>query len=303
MRNVRQGPLRGARQAAPLFFALAVCGCRPPSVPAPAAPGPASDVLAPGVVHRAIPTGGGQGIDLIDVDLTRASIKIGVAAQGIKRVQGAVTGLAYTPHEWLDKTGALAVVNGGYFGEEVVAGRKEIMGLLVQGGRVRHAATVRRAAFGIGSDGAPSIVWAQTAAGHPQSLTAHNSLSGPEKLVPSWRVQSAVGCGPMLILEGRVVTTDRQERLVSPGPEPRTFVAYDGKGSHFVLGMASGMEYRDLAEWLHDYFPRYNHTQAAAAMCLDGGASTQLSYRQGGTVRSPRETGVTVPDAVVILPH
>lgn len=286
-----------------LLFALALCGCRHSATPGPVVPGAASDVLAPGVVHRAIPTGGGQGIDLIDVDLTRASVKIGVAAQGIQRVQGAVTGLAYTPHEWLDKTGALAAVNGGYFGEEVVPGRKEIMGLLVQGGRVRHAATVRRAALGVGSEGVPSIVWAQTAPGHPQLLTAHSTLSGQEKSVPPWRVQSAVGCGPMLIFDARVVTTDRQERLVSPGPEPRTFVAYDVGGKHFVLGLASGMEYRDLAEWLRDYFPRYDHTQAAAAMCLDGGASTQLSYRQGGAVCSPRETGVTVPDAVVILPR
>ena len=38
-------------------------------------------------------------------------------------------------------------------------------------------------------------------------------------------------------------------------------------------------------------------------MCLDGGASTQLSYRKHATVQSPRFTGVTVPDAVVILPR
>ena len=39
-------------------------------------------------------------------------------------------------------------------------------------------------------------------------------------------------------------------------------------------------------------------------MCLDGGASTQLSYRlPDGAVQSPRETGVTVPDAIVILPR
>ena len=37
-------------------------------------------------------------------------------------------------------------------------------------------------------------------------------------------------------------------------------------------------------------------------MCLDGGASTQMTYRLNGTLQSPRETGVTVPDALVLLP-
>ena len=37
-------------------------------------------------------------------------------------------------------------------------------------------------------------------------------------------------------------------------------------------------------------------------MCLDGGASTQMTYAAGGAAQSPRETGVTVPDALVLLP-
>lgn len=318
----RQWPVTGARLAVPLFFVLGITGCRRPSAPAHAAPGQASDVLAAGVVHRALPTGNGQGIDLVDVDLARASVKIGVTTEGIKMLDGSVTGLAYTPHEWLDKTGALAAINGGYFGEEIVPGRKEFVGLLVQGGRVRHAAppltghgsaTVpagryARGAFGVTRDGAPVIAWAATEPGRPQSLRAY-ALPAAKRLRPdgAWRIQTAVGCGPMLLHRGQVVTTDRQERLVSAGPKPRTFVACDGgvggRPTHFVLGMASGMEYRDLAAWLRDYFPHYDRTQAADAMCLDGGASTQLSFRQGGAVRSPRETGVSVPDAVVISPR
>lgn len=311
----------GARHAVPLLLVSGVLGCRHPSPPATAAPGPATDELAVGVVHRALPTGDGQGIDLIDVDLGRASVTIGVATEGVKMVRGSVTGAAYTPHEWLDRTGALAAVNGGYFGAEVAPGRKEFVGLLVQGGRVRHAAPPLeghgsaavpagryvRSAFGVTRAGAPAIAWAATEPGRPQSLRAY-ARPAATRLRPDgvWRAETAVGCGPRLIRGGRVVTTDRLERLVSPGPEPRTFVAYDrgpgGRPAHFVLGMASGMAYRDLADWLRGYFPQYDHTPAADAMCLDGGASTQLSYRQGGAVRSPRETGVTVPDAVVLLP-
>lgn len=118
-------------------------------------------------------------------------------------------------------------------------------------------------------------------------------------------MRDVVGCGPTLIQQGKSVVTDRLERLASPGPLPRTFVAYDGpagRPAHFLLGIASGMTYPDLAAFLTDYFARYDGTRAEAAMCLDGGASTQLSYRRRNTVQSPRFTGVTVPDAVVIRP-
>ena len=121
-----------------------------------------------------------------------------------------------------------------------------------------------------------------------------------------WPVVSAVGCGPTLIQRGCFVVTDRLERLASPGALPRTFVAYDaprGRPTHFVLGIASSMTFQDLAAFLQTYFPHYDGTRVEAAMCLDGGASTQLSYRSGSMTQSPRFTGVTVPDAVVILPR
>jgi exopolysaccharide biosynthesis protein len=115
-----------------------------------------------------------------------------------------------------------------------------------------------------------------------------------------------VGCGPTLIQAGKTVVTDRRERLASPGARPRTFVAYDGppgRPTHFVLGVASALTFPDLAVFLQDYFTRYDATRAEAAMCLDGGASTQLSFRQGNAVQSPLATGVSVPDAVILRPQ
>jgi exopolysaccharide biosynthesis protein len=119
-----------------------------------------------------------------------------------------------------------------------------------------------------------------------------------------WGVSDAVGCGPTLIAGGKVFVTPYQERLVSPGPEPRTFVAYDGPDghpAHLVVGMASGADFQELAAFLSRYFPRYDGSRAQAAMCLDGGASTQMTYVFHGTEQSPRETGVTVPDALVLV--
>lgn len=315
----------GARFIAPFFLLLCLlsgCTSRPahvaPTVPAetPTA-GAATEILAPGVMHRSIPIGDG-GIDAIEVDLTRTRARLTVQTEGITRAGGVVVGQAWTPHEWLTKTNALAAVNGGYFGPyEDSTSRKDFVGLLVQKGRVRHAAPPLhgagsavikrgqyvRSAFGLMPNGTPSIVWAATDPGSPQSLHTYDAPMGKRGAV--WPVRDAVGCGPTLISAGRVSVTQSSERLVSPGSRPRTFVAYDGPPDHprhFVFGIASGMTFQTLAVFLHDYFPRYTRSAAQAAMCLDGGASTQLSYRLNGQVQSPMETAVTVPDALVLLP-
>jgi len=294
-------------------------GCTPRSASAPPPPSPAvvAGTLAPGVVYRALPTTAGAGIDLIDIDLERSHCRLSLQTQGITMAEGRVVGQARTPHEWLTRTHGLLAVNGGYFGGEDGAGRKEFVGLLVQKGQVRHAApplvgsgsaTIRkgsyiRSAFGLKPDGTPSIVWAATVPGRPQSL---RSYAGPMRRdsIP-WVVADAVGCGPTLIANGKIVVTQYQERLVSPGPEPRTFAAYDsvqGRPKHLVVGIASGSDYAALAAFLSRYFSRYDSTRAEAAMCLDGGASTQMTYLLNGKVESPRETGVTVPDALVLIP-
>jgi hypothetical protein len=83
-------------------------------------------------------------------------------------------------------------------------------------------------------------------------------------------------------------------------------VAYDSGAPqlrHFVVGIASEMSFTDLAAFLQNYFRSYDHVAPGAAMCLDGGESTQFTYRMGDSVIATRDTGVTVPDAVVVLPR
>ena len=120
-------------------------------------------------------------------------------------------------------------------------------------------------------NGRPAIAWASATS----APLAYDAPLISHRRPQPWPVVSAVGCGPTLIQRGRVIVTDRLERLASPGALPRTFVAYDapsGRPTHFVLGVASAMTYQDLATFLADYFSRYDGTQAEAAMCLDGGA-------------------------------
>jgi len=309
-------------RAGGLLLCLLLPGCSVQTAPAHGesavtVPHSPDDTLVPGVVHRAIPLADGTGIDVIDVDLSTADAHLIIQTRGINLASGRVVGQAFTPHDWLTRLHGLAAVNGGYFGGEDEQGRKEFVGLLVQKGRVRHAAppifgqgsaTIRRgqyvrSAFGLTAQGKPTITWAATGIGQPQALYAYAGPMG--KRSQSWPVFKAVGCGPTLITQGRISVSQSQERLISPGPEPRTFVAYDGVNGqprHLIFGIASGASFTDLARFLAAYFPRYDSTPAEAAMCLDGGASTQMTYKLNGNLQSPRETGVTVPDALVLLP-
>jgi hypothetical protein len=173
------------------------------------------------------------------------------------------------------------------------------------GGHGLLAGDYARSAFGLTSGGMPRIAWAATEPEQPQRVTAYIEPS-MDVAGTDWDVAEAVGCGPTLIAPGFDAPTDRPERLASPGPLPRTFVAYDqrrGRARHFVLGIAEDMTYADLARFLRGYFRRAHGAPPTAAMCLDGGASTQLSYRLGGRVVSPLDTGVSVPDAVLIVPN
>jgi len=305
-----------------LLVGLSLAGCAPHESAVNAAPPrsitQAGDQLALGVIHRAIATGPESGIDLIDVDLDRARAHWTIQTRGIRLVNGHVIGQAFTPREWLTRLNGLGAVNGGYFGNyEDENGRKDFVGLLVQGSKVRHAApplmgegsaAIRRgqyirSAFGLTSSGLPRIDWAATELGRPQALNLYNAPMG--KRLTSWRVAQAVGCGPTLITGGKIMVTDLTERLVSPGPLPRTFVAYDdvgGKPQHLLIGIASSADFPTLGAWIHGYFPHYDGSRAQAAMCLDGGASTQMTYSYQGSLESPRDTGVTVPDALVLLP-
>ena len=106
----------------------------------------------------------------------------------------------------------------------------------------------------------------------------------------------------MLIYDGVINVTDREERLVSEGPLPRTFVAYDNPRRHFIVGTASAITFDDLAVFIKSYFPKHDGTQVEAAMCVDGGASSQMSYLNKGAVKTPRDTDVAVPDCVMIVP-
>lgn len=56
-----------------------------------------------------------------------------------------------------------------------------------------------------------------------------------------------------------------------------------------------------LAQFLIDYFHRYDHTYAADAICFDGGPSSQLAYSLGGAVVNRQPANVATPDSLTLV--
>lgn len=299
--------MRRATRAAVLATAalFLVCGCRT----SPRGQ-PRSVAVADGVRFVDDPA---RAVQYLDVDLS-APVLPAIVAQNVARIGGNHVGDAHTVAEWVRRTGALAGVNGGFFGDtyDAEGRRRQIVQMAVVDGQVvAPGGAVRsrrqpgerylRSAIGFTAGGSPRIAWsAGTARTGPRRA---NRAVNPTQ-VRAWDVASAVACGPRLIHLGRIAVADRDERLLSPQRVARTVVAYDVRGgapAHLLLLRADAMDYADAARFVLEYFPRVHGTQASEAMCLDGGASSQLAYASGGEVRDAVPTGVFVPTALVIL--
>ena len=273
--------------------------------------------VAPGVIVRTIPRGGIAGESdaaVIEVDLSAAQVQCRVAAEDVRIEQGRVYGAARTVREWCRRQNAVAGINGGFFGL-TSGGRKEIIGLLARNERVESSGKLVRsprdprrrfvrAVLGFDRSGMPHIGWAVGQRGRAAMLTEYLQPLNPVRQ-QFWTVDSAVACGPLLIRNGRIGVTDREERLASPPPLRRTFAAYSinaGRPKRLVLGIGESMTFADAASFLDRYFRERFGTPPEAAMCLDGGASSQLSFRKDGDIADVRPTGVSVPTAILVIP-
>ena len=69
---------------------------------------------------------------------------------------------------------------------------------------------------------------------------------------------------------------------------------------HLVFGVADTMRYEEVARYLIEYFNGAHGSRVAEAMCLDGGASSQLVVKTTEGIEDLRPTGVFVPTAIVL---
>jgi hypothetical protein len=291
-----------------LLGILLLTGCRqaPPEV----------IEVAPGITfHRDTK----QGVELLDIDLAVAQYRPVVVADKVDNHKGNFVGDARTVREWAERRGAIGGINGGFFGDtyDQIGRRKQIVQLAVMDGKVVAPGSVIpsksltygdryvRSAIGFAANGTPDMAWGTgTTKTGPRRRSAPNS---PEESVP-WNVQQALACGPRLFAGGVRRLTHREERLNSPGKLARAFVAFDqesGVPRHLILGRADAMEFSHIADYLATYFPDNHGTTPREAMCLDGGPSAQVVYRDPttNTLTDAEPTGVRVPTAILLVPR
>ena len=207
-------------------------------------------------------------------------------------------------------------MNATFFGDtyDDLGRRKQIVGLLVQENKVVAPCSFiagapgsgqkyTRSALGFTADGTPEIAWATGTMSAP--LKRYDAAVNPAQGA-KWNVSYAAGCGPRLFAAGSRFIADREERLVSPGKLSRAFVAYDRDSAgphHLILGRTDGMEFSEVADYLALYFQRQYNSVPEEALCMDGGPSAQLIFRNNGILEDAEPTGVLVPTALLLLPR
>jgi hypothetical protein len=215
-------------------------------------------------------------------------------------------GKRITPAEFYQQEGKPAVVlNGSFFS---YATNKSLC-LVMNGGRIeRYNALVHydsatkewayttRGAIGISRRREAEVAWAFTDSGRrwPYALLQGPSiakgkndhphigdlqwenLTGSKRRYKRWKMQSAIGGGPVLIKDGKILITNKQEYLFikdSAVKHPRTAMGYTGDGRLVILMIqgrspgAGGADLRQEARMLMDIGCR-------EAINLDGGGSS-----------------------------
>jgi len=215
--------------------------------------------IAPGLERRSVERDGVE-LEALRIDRDVASLRVVVASELGRR--------SATARQFVEATGAMAAINGGFFDPKM-----RPVGLRMSGGEtVAGAVQKNLQAFVVARDGARVVTGA--------------TLEG--QLVEALEV---VQCRPRLVVDGRA-------HRVKPQPTRRSAVGVDGDGRIILVvtarGVVSGPE---LGRWLAAS-AQTGGFGLEQALNLDGGGSSQMYVTDGLDV-----PGLTsVADAVVVWP-
>jgi exopolysaccharide biosynthesis protein len=241
---------------------------------------------------------------LLVVDRRQARVRTVVVAGSVARIGNNAVGAAKTVRAWAEQYGALAGVNGGFFGDsyDSLGQRKQLVQLcVVEGKVVAEGFPIRgglRSSIGFYSDGRIEAPWATGS-----EKSGARAFRGPQRsgVGKPWRPDSAVAGGPRLIHQGKIDITDRRERLGTDLPVARVAIAFSDQ--YLVFCRVDAMRYQELARYLVTVFKETLHESPDEALCLDGGPSAQLVFSDSGRLIELQPTGVQVPTAVLLLPR
>ena len=251
--------------------------------------------------------------------------------KGLQFTASTGLGKRFTPSQYYQlEQFPLLVVNCGFFS----AGTGELFSLVIKDGHMLAAnvgalrGTGRdsalyyyptRGAIGIDRQQRADVAWTftDTARRWPYAFEAMPVVAKGTDTIPSiynlndiewkwWKMRTAVGGGPVLIHDGRIRITDREEQLfpgTNPDGEhlPRTAMGYTRDGRLIVLviqgrtpGVAAGASLREEAQLLLDL-------GCYEALNLDGGGSSCMLVNGKETIRPSGAEGQRPLPAVFLI--
>lgn len=218
-------------------------------------------------------------------------------------------GKRYTPAQYdsIEGSNVIAVINTTFFSFTT----NRSLNLVVHNGKVvdvNPKSAKARAAFGIDRKRRPDIAWVYNvgkkdipyAYDAPTDTTSHQQpgKQGAHK----WKMQEAVGGGPVLVQKGQSFITARQEGMGGSllAFHPRTAIGYTADHKLILMviegrnkGVAEGATFPQMAKIFTDL-------HCVEAMNMDGGGSSALFVNGKNTIR-PSDKGLQRPVPAVLM--
>lgn len=236
-------------------------------------------------------------------------------------------GSCYTPSQFYSKEGRpYIVINGGYFSFQTY----QNLNVIIRDGKMVaynipalkslfsdsfYYAT--RSAFGISKKRMADVAWlfTDTAKRWPYAFQSHPIISKGSNPDPAftdlhtieqwnwWKMNTAIGGGPVLVQEGAITITNKEEQLYAfekNDLHPRTAIGYTRSGRLIILviqgrspGIAEGATLEEEARLLVEL-------GCVEAINLDGGSSSCMLVNGKETIQ-PADGGKQRPIASVFI--
>jgi len=221
------------------------------------------------------------------IDLNNESISVRV-------LSSTDTDRKETPLQFLENTGAILVINGGYFRQKL--NPSQHVGLLKTKGILEEPASpsvyrdnlkyyINRGAFGIKNDGYVDIGWCTT---NNDSIFHWNRPLINRPGFPTkdfkinngslWNVRDALHAGPVIIFNNEIYVTDEEEVFFNTpiaGVQPRSAVGYTNN-QELILMVVDGRQQFSRGVYLEELALLMKQFNCEEALNLDGGGSSAM---------------------------
>lgn len=244
-----------------------------------------------------------------------------------------LTGKRKTPTQYYEEGNQpLLVVNGTFFSFQtnsnvnvaITDGKLKAYNLSsVKGKNDSLFQYITRGAIGIRKNRTADVAWISTDSSRPFAMALQNkpstlagtlpdpdfdymkaNLSRANGIQKKWKMQTAIGGGPVLISQGKINITTKEERMFVGGEQdkhPRTAMGYTADDKLIILmvegrnpGIAAGMTLKQEAETLRDL-------GCVEALNLDGGGSSCLLLNGKETIKPSDKEGQRPVPAVFLI--